>query len=113
MKTHHMCWSEVVSKAVSFCLSSLVALMLSLVPGSTARAVSLEKYPQLIELADRLAQEQHLDRTQLLEWFEQAQIKEKIIKAMNRPAERLSWHRYRGLFVNEGSVGNGIKFTKQ
>ena len=113
MKTHHMCWSEVASKTVCFCLSSLVVLLLSLAPGSTARAVSLEKYPQLIELADRLVQEHDLDRTQLLEWFEQAQIKEKIIKAMNRPAERLSWHRYRRLFVNEGSVGNGVKFAKR
>ena len=113
MKTHHMCWSEVASKTVCFCLSSLVVLLLSLAPGSTARAVSLEKYPQLIELADRLVQEHDLDRTQLLEWFEQAQIKEKIIKAMNRPAERLSWHRYRGLFVNERSVGNGVKFAKR
>jgi len=113
MKTHHMFWSEVASKTVFFCLSSLVVLLLSLVPGSTARAVSLEKYPQLIELADRLVQEHDLDRTQLLEWFEQAQIKEKIIKAMNRPAERLSWHRYRRLFVNEGSVGNGVKFAKR
>lgn len=113
MKTHHMCWSEVASKTVCICLSSLVVLLLSLAPGSTARAVSLEKYPQLIELADRLVQEHDLDRTQLLEWFEQAQIKEKIIKAMNRPAERLSWHRYRGLFVNERSVGNGVKFAKR
>ena len=113
MKTHHMFWSEVASKTVFFCLSSLVVLLLSLVPGSTARAVSLEKYPQLIELADRLVQEHDLDRTQLLEWCEQAQIKEKIIKAMNRPAERLSWHRYRGLFVNEESVGNGVKFSKR
>ena len=113
MKTHHMFWSEVASKTVLFFLSSLVVLLLSLVPGSTARAVSLEKYPQLIELADRLVQEHDLNRTQLLEWFEQAQIKEKIIKAMNRPAERLSWHRYRRLFVNEGSVANGVKFAKR
>ena len=113
MKTHHMFWSEIASKTVLFCLSSLVALLLSFVPVSTAWSVSLEKYPQLIELADRLVQEHDLDRTQLLEWFEQAQIKEKIIEAMNRPAERLSWYRYRGLFVSEGSVANGVKFAKR
>ena len=84
MKTHQMFWSEVASKPVCICLSRLVVILLSLAPGSTARAVSLEKYPQLIELADRLVQEHDLDRTQLLEWFEQAQIKEKIIKAKQR-----------------------------
>ena len=113
MKTHSMFSSEFVSKMAFSCLSGLVVLLLSLLPGSTARAVSLEKYPQLIELADRLVQEHDLDRTQLLDWFEHAQIKKKIIKAMNRPAERLSWHRYRGLFVNEGSVRNGVKFAKR
>ena len=113
MKTHSMFSSEFVSKMAFSCLSGLVVLLLSLLPGSTARAVSLEKYPQLIELADRLVQEHDLDRTQLLDWFEHAQIKKKIIIAMNRPAERLSWHRYRGLFVNEGSVRNGVKFAKR
>ena len=53
MKTHHMCWSEVASKTVCFCLSSLIVFLLSLAPGYTARAVSHEKYPKLIELADR------------------------------------------------------------
>ena len=113
MKTQPKLLGNGTPKTVLFCLSSLVALMLSLVSGPIAQAVSLEKYPQLIELAYRLAQEHNLDRTQLLEWFEQAQIKEKIINAMNRPAERLSWHRYRGLFVTEGSVGNGVKFAKR
>ena len=78
MRTQHMFWSELASKTVHFCLSSLVVLLLSLVPGSTSRAVSLEKYPQLIELADRLAHEHKFDRTKLLEWFEQAQIKETL-----------------------------------
>ena len=59
MRTQHMFWGEVAYKIVPVCLIGLVVLLLSLVPGSTARAVSLEKYPQLIELADRLAREQN------------------------------------------------------
>ena len=63
MKKYHMFSSEFSSKTAFFCLNSFVVLLLSLVLGSTARAVSLEKYPQLIELADRLVQEHDLDRT--------------------------------------------------
>ena len=66
MRAHHMFWSMVTSKTVPFYLTILLAFLLSLAPGSTTRAVSLEKYPQLIELADRLVAEHNLDRTQVL-----------------------------------------------
>ena len=78
----------------------------------TAQAVSLDEYPELVKLADRLSSEHGIDRGQLLDWFREATIKPKIIDAMNRPAEKLSWNRYRGLFVNEASVRNGIRFME-
>ena len=56
-------------------------------------AVSLEKYPQLAELADRLDGVEGLQGQKMKSWFRDAKIQTKIIDAMNRPAERLSWHR--------------------
>ncbi|HCF74087.1 MAG TPA: lytic murein transglycosylase B [Gammaproteobacteria bacterium] len=88
----------------------VIPIMIVLAFGTTAQAVSLEKYPALVKLADRLSSEHGFDRGQLLNWFKEARIKPKIIDAMNRPAEKLSWNRYRGLFVNEASVRNGIRF---
>ena len=76
-------------------------------------AVSLEKYPQLAEMADRLDGIDGLKREQMKAWFRNAKIQSKIIDAMNRPAERLSWHRYQSLFVNPASINGGIQFLKQ
>ena len=83
------------------------------VMASPVFAVSLEKYPQLAELADRLDGTEGLEREQMKEWFREAKIQSKIIDAMNRPAERLSWHRYQSLFVNPASINGGIQFLKQ
>ena len=54
------------------------------------------------------------DRTsaEVKNWFQDAKIQTKIIDAMNRPAERLEWHRYRSLFVNAASVSGGVQFMK-
>ena len=83
------------------------------VMASPVFAVSLEKYPQLAELADRLDGTEGLEREQMKEWFREAKIQSKIIDAMNRPAERLSWQRYQSLFVNPASINGGIQFLKQ
>ena len=94
--------------------SWLVGVVSALVVmASPVFAVSLEKYPQLAELADRLDGTKGLEREQMKEWFREAKIQSKIIDAMNRPAEGLSWHRYQSLFVNPASINGGIQFLKQ
>lgn len=80
--------------------------------GSQALAVSLEKYPQLEEMAKRLNGVNGLTSAEVKNWFQDAKIQTKIIDAMNRPAERLEWHRYRSLFVNAASVSGGVQFMK-
>jgi membrane-bound lytic murein transglycosylase B len=80
--------------------------------GSQALAVSLEKYPQLEEMAKRLDGVNGLTSAEVKNWFQDAKIETKIIDAMNRPAERLEWHRYRSLFVNAASVSGGVHFMK-
>lgn len=80
--------------------------------GSQALAVSLEKYPQLEEMAKRLDGVNGLTSAEVKNWFQDAKIETKIIDAMNRPAERLEWHRYRSLFVNAASVSGGVQFMK-
>ena len=57
--------------------------------GSNVDAVSLEKYPELTELASELDGNLGLRKEKIESWFEDAEIKTKIIDAMNRPAERL------------------------
>ena len=99
-----------VSNIRRWCAGALSAL---LVWASPLYAVSLEKYPQLAELADRLDGVEGLQGQTMKSWFRDAKIQTKIIDAMNRPAERLSWHRYQSLFVNPASINGGIQFLKQ
>ena len=99
-----------VSKTRRWCTGALSALV---VWASPLYAVSLEKYPQLAELADRLDGVEGLQGQTMKSWFRDAKIQTKIIDAMNRPAERLSWHRYQSLFVNPASINGGIQFLKQ
>ena len=99
-----------VSKTRRWCAGALSALV---VWASPLYAVSLEKYPQLAELADRLDGVEGLQGQTMKSWFRDAKIQTKIIDAMNRPAERLSWHRYQSLFVNPASINGGIQFLKQ
>ena len=77
-----------------------------------AMAVSLDQYPRLVELANRMAGTPGLNGEQIKGWFRDAAIKSKIITAMNRPAERLPWHRYQLLFVNSASISGGVQFMK-
>ena len=90
----------------------VLPIMTMLSISGPAQAVSLDEYPALVKLADRLSSEHGINRGQLLDWFREATIKPKIIDAMNRPAEKFSWNRYRGLFVNESSVRNGVRFME-
>ena len=83
------------SQTRPWCAVVLSALMIW---ASPVVAVSLEKYPQLAEMADRLDGTEGLERDKMKSWFRDAKIQTKIIDAMNRPAERLSWHRYQSLF---------------
>lgn len=98
------------SQTRPWCAGVLSALMMW---ASPVVAVSLEKYPQLAEMADRLDGTAGLERDKMKSWFRDAKIQTKIIDAMNRPAERLSWHRYQSLFVNPASINGGIRFLKQ
>jgi membrane-bound lytic murein transglycosylase B len=50
---------------------------------------------------------------QLRRLLHKAEIKQSIIDAANRPAERvLEWRDYRDLFVNEGRIQPGVEFSR-
>jgi len=42
--------------------------------------------------------------------FQSVETKESIIKAMNRPAEGMPWHKYRKIFMRESRINGGVKF---
>jgi len=88
----------------------VVGLTFALHPGSAVQALTLADHPQLTAIVDDLALEDGFERAQLEQWFESAEIKESVVKAMRRPAERLKWHQYLPLFIGDETIKNGVGF---
>jgi membrane-bound lytic murein transglycosylase B len=88
--------------------ASLLVVFFAYVP--TAAAVSIEAYPQLNDLIEELVTEHGMKRNDLVAWLEDADIKERVLELMSRPAERLPWFKYRKLFVTDASVRAGAAF---
>ncbi len=92
--------------------SRLLALAaLTLAPLHGARALDIDQHPELAAIVDRVVAEHGLDRGTVEGWISAAEYKDSIIKAITRPAEALPWHRYRALFITDGSIDNGVKFV--
>ena len=73
-------------------------------------AVEVDAYPELVAMVEQLVSEKGLDREQLNFWLTDARIDQDIIQAIQRPSERLPWHRYRLRFLTRTSIRNGNKF---
>ena len=89
------------------CTAGLSLLVVSTAP---AHAVEVNAYPELASMIEQLVSENGLDRQRLNFWLADARINQDIIQAMQRPAERLPWHRYRLRFLTRSSIRNGGKF---
>ena len=81
-----------------------------LVSTASTHAVEVDAYPELVSMVEQLVSEKGLDRERLNFWLTDARIDQDIIQAMQRPAERLPWHRYRLRFLTRSSIRNGGKF---
>ena len=55
-----------------------------------------------------------VDREQIRSVLAQAQKRQSIIDAMNRPAEAVKqWHEYRPIFLNDARIDGGVAFYRQ
>ncbi len=50
---------------------------------------------------------------ELVELFEQVELREDIIELMTRPAEGKPWHEYRPIFVTQKRIQGGVKFWNE
>jgi membrane-bound lytic murein transglycosylase B len=55
----------------------------------------------------------HFDAKKLTALFKDVTLKQKIIDAINRPAEAKPWHQYRPIFVTETRINEGVKFWNE
>lgn len=88
-----------------------LSVLLSVAP--LASALSVNESPELRKFVDEMVSAHRFDRTELVGWLSEVEIRDDIIEAVYRPKENLPWHKYRPLFVNSDRAQKGLEFWKK
>lgn len=71
----------------------------------------MAELPGVTAFIDEMHREHGFDKTELTETFKQVEVKDSILKAISRPAEKSKpWYSYRKIFLNEKRITGGVKF---
>ena len=62
---------------------------------------------------NNMVEKHQFDDAELKQLFQSVEIKEKIIKTMERPAEGLPWYKYRKIFMTDKRIKGGVKFWQE
>ncbi len=93
---------------------SLLSLLCCFILNTQSYAVNLAQDPQVQKLIDEMVNEHHFEKNNLEQLFAQVKIKQKIIDAMNRPAEKSkAWFEYRKIFLTDKRIKGGVKFWQE
>ena len=95
----------------------LFALLLFMFPVVSLAAKSNEKLVERQSVRDFIAEmvkKYEFNSTELTALLSTAELKPKIIDAMNRPAEKtLPWYKYRKIFIKPARIKGGVKFWNE
>jgi membrane-bound lytic murein transglycosylase B len=79
-----------------------------------AQADNKPDLPGLPEFLTEMQQKHDFNRDELATSFAQVEVKDAIIAAISRPAEKSkAWFEYRAIFMTESRINGGIEFWKQ
>ena len=92
---------KIVFSSALFCLSVL--------------PVSAEpELPGVTEFIDEMVEKHDFDKASLEQVFQQVEVKDSILKAISRPAEKSKpWYEYRQIFLTETNISGGIAFWQK
>lgn len=87
-----------------------VALVLTCVAANAAHALDRNR-PEVRAFIEETATQFDLDKKEIADLLAQAEIKQPILDAISRPAERVvPWHEYRERFLTERRIQQGVEF---
>ncbi len=70
--------------------------------------------PGLSEFIDEMVTKHQFERNNLESLFEKVEVKQSILKAISRPAERSKpWYDYRKIFISNKRIKGGVTFWQQ
>ena len=87
-----------------------IMLSLMLVQGGVLADTGFERRPEVQAFMHEMNQRHHMGMTALQKLFAGVSVQEKILAAMERPAEAKPWYAYRKLLVTDTRLQNGLGF---
>lgn len=105
---------------VNYCLLALsLSLMSSVVVAADKQAVDKQQGDEDVSIAvaafiQEMVNEHGFTEQELAVWFDTAEVNQRILKTIKRPAESaMPWHRYRNIFIQQERIDKGIEFWKK
>lgn len=93
-------------------MKALILSLSLLLP--TACAKAHPDLPQLEPFIDEMVEKHDFDRQHLESVFAEVEVKDSILKAIARPAERAKpWYEYRQIFIQDRRIRGGVIFWQQ
>ena len=96
----------------ALCARCGAALLLLAAPGAVA-ALVVDEHPRLVTLVERMVAAHDFTRDELVATFAGVELRPSVVARIRRPAESLPWHKYRKIFLNEGTIMNGARFRHE
>lgn len=90
----------------------LLLSLLPTLPVSNATADIIDQ-ANVRSFIDEMVEKHQFDRSWLEKLFRQASIQPRIIKTMNKPAEKMPWYKYRRIFIRDERINKGIEFYRK
>ena len=88
-------------------VATLMGLMLT-------PAYANPELPDLDKFIDEMVQEHDFNRAELEALFDQVEVKDSILKAISRPAEKSKpWYEYREIFLDQARINAGVAYWKK
>jgi membrane-bound lytic murein transglycosylase B len=96
-----------------FSLKKIVIITLFLISFSAGVCANTD-LPGLTQFINEMEQKHGFDADELTQLFAEVKVKNSILKAISRPAEKSKpWHAYRKIFIQEKRISGGVLFWQQ
>ena len=77
-------------------------------------AVANPDLPELPQFINKMVTEHGFEQAELEQVFADVEVKDSILKAISRPAEKSKpWHEYRDIFLTASRIDGGVEFWEQ
>jgi membrane-bound lytic murein transglycosylase B len=97
-------------RGITFTRLALLSLFFILSANCYASSRHISRYIPVQQFIDTMVNQYHFDKNNLDRIFDDVQFRPDVIASMNKPAESLTWDRYRNIFFTEKRLRLGVQF---